>query len=181
MILGYLGQIGVQDPDGKLARFGRILHAAAPVRNDSNYEALLIAHEHRHVAMSSAFARLAENMARAADSSIPFAIEVFNRYFQGDPDLPPDRQDYESFLHDYLHARISEAIRRKLGGSTHLERKLADLVAMIKARPIGTPYGHLEEQISMSIFGNKARLMRDFDSRIASLGSVVATCGQHVI
>jgi len=101
-------------------------------------------------------------------------IEVFNRYFQGDPDLPPD-------LHDYLHTRILEAIRSKLGGSTDLERKLADLVAMIEARPTGVPYGHLEEQISMSIFGNKARLMRDFDSRIASLGSVVATCGQHVI
>jgi hypothetical protein len=52
---------------------------------------------------------------------------------------------------------------------------------MIEAQPTGAPYGHLEEQISMSIFGNKARLMRDFDSRIASLGSVVATCGQHVI
>lgn len=177
IILGYLEQIGVQDPDGKLARFGRILAAAGPLRNDSNYEALLIAHEHRHVAMTSAFDHLAENMARAADSSISLAIEVFNRYFRGDPDLPPDRREYESFLHDYLHERVLEAVRRKLRGSTDLERKLADVVAMIDARPTRAPYDHLEDQISMGIFGNKARLMRDFDSRIEFLAGVVGTCG----
>lgn len=181
VILGYLLEIGVRDAAVKLARLGRILDAAAPLRNNSNYEALLIAHEYRHIRVTSAFERLAEYMAQAAESSVPFAIEAFNRFFRNDPDLATNHEAYASFLYHYLHERILNAVQRKLRGYADLAEKLTEVVALIDAPCAAARYDHLEDQISIGIFGQKARLMYDFDSKIESLARIVGTHGEHVI
>lgn len=172
MIATYLDQAQVPNVEERLTGFGSKLAAAAPLRNDSNYEALLIAHEYRHETISNAFDNLSLNMATAAESSLLFLIDAFNGFRRHDPDLPEVRDEYEAFLHVYVHDRIANAIRRKLGGSIHLETKLEDVLTRIGTCPTDARYEHLEDQVSKAVFGGKARLMGEFERRIENLARV---------
>lgn len=169
IIAAYLNHVQVTDVERRLTKLGAFLAAASPLRNDSNYEALLIAHEYRHVPMSDAFDRLSLNMGTAAESVLPFVIDAFNGFRRHDPDLQERRDEYESFLHEYVHNRIGGAIRRKLGCSSTLERKLEDVLTRIGTRSTGAQHNGLEGQVSMALFGGKAQLMRDFMGKIEAL------------
>ncbi len=87
------------------------------------------------------------------------------------PDLPADKRPYHGFLAEYLGRRILKAITQKLGGSETLERKLHQIATGIHVQDSNVPYDQLEGWISRDIFGNKARLMRDFDSKIERLAA----------
>ena len=171
IIVAYLNHLQVTDVERRLTKLGAFLAAAGPLRNDSNYEALLIAHEYRHVAMSDAFDRLSLVMATAAESALPFVIDAFNGFRRDDPDLQERRDEYEAFLHEYVHDRIGDAIRRKLGPSSDLERKLEEVLTRIGTLSTGAPYDGLEDQVSMAMFGGKARLMQDFMDQIEVLAT----------
>src|SRR5688572_12879873 len=58
LIGAYLDKVQVSDSRLRLSSLARLLTSASLLRNDSNYEALLIAHEYRHRIMSGAFDRL---------------------------------------------------------------------------------------------------------------------------
>lgn len=102
MIVEYLLQLGVASAERQLERFGSLFSTAAPLRSDSNYEALLIAHEHRHVSMSSAFEDLAKCMNSASESQMSFLVETFSAFLRNDQDLGTERPGYATFLRDYL-------------------------------------------------------------------------------
>jgi len=167
----YLEQIQVPEAEPRLARFGAILAATAPLRNDSNYEAL-IAHEYEHFTMSAAFAELSRHMAGAAESTLPLFIDAFNGFLRDDPDLSAERDAYDHFLQDYMHVRIGNAIRHKIHDAPLLETKLNEILMRIGTRFTETRYDHLENQVSMAVFGNKARLMREFEAGIENLARV---------
>ena len=172
MIDDYLTEVQVADSNEGLTTCGAVLAAAAPLRNDSNYEALLIAHEYRHVTISNALNKLALHMGNAAESALPFLISAFNGFRFHDPDLPQTRDQYEAFLHEYVHGRIGDAIRLKLGGLNLLEMKLDDVLQRIGTHSTGARYDDLENQVSMAPFGGKARLMSEFERRIDVLARV---------
>jgi len=102
MIVAYLNLVNVADVRQRLTSLGKVLGPACDLRNDINYEALLIAHEFRHEIISQAFADLSSNMAMAAESTLPFLIDAFNGFRFHDPDLPENRDQYETFLHVYV-------------------------------------------------------------------------------
>lgn len=112
-IIEYLTGIGVERAPERLEQFGTILGATADLRNDSNYEALLIAHEYEHVKMSSAFKDLAREMAAAADSNLPFVEDAFRCFLCADPDLETDRPRYCAMAQDYLATRLSIVVYRR--------------------------------------------------------------------
>ena len=171
MIVAYLNLVNVADVRQRLTSLGKVLGPACDLRNDSNYEALLIAHEFRHEIISPAFADLSSNMAMAAESTLPFLIDAFNGFRFHDPDLPENRDQYETFLHVYVRDRIGNAIRRKIAGSMHLETKLEDILVRLGTNPTEAHYEHLEKQVSMSMFAGKARLMNGFFNRINDLAT----------
>lgn len=181
MVIQYLEEIGVDDSVQRLDQFGELISKAGPLRNDSNYEALLIAHEYKHHVMSSAFQRLAYQMSRAAELMLPFAIDVFNCFFERDPLIPEDRSEYKSFLLNYLDKRIVEAIHSKIKGSTESERILDRLVDLIKSSETDAVYFDIERRISVGIFGEKAGLMQDFKSKIEQLAQVVTNNKSEIL
>ena len=65
-------------------KFGEVLAPASRLRNDSNYEALLIAHEFRHETISPAFADLSSHVASAAESTLPVPAGRSARILGGD-------------------------------------------------------------------------------------------------
>lgn len=168
-LVQYWTDTGVERAAERLNRFGAVLEAAGELRNDSNYEALLIAHEYEHVTMTSAFECLARDMAAAADSNLPFVAEAFTRFLRADPDLEPDRGGYSAFARDYLEDRLVLAVDRKLGGYQDLKKKLRATVARIDVPSTGIDYHDLEHKVSLDIFGGKARLMGAFQGRIEEL------------
>lgn len=177
LIIQYLEEVGVTDAATRLDGFGNLFQTAGQLRNDSNYEALLIAHEYQHNKLTYAFDKLAEHMANAADSTLLLAIDAFNGFLRSDPDLQENRNVYYNFLYDYLHQRILNAILRKLPRTGSFERKLGELVARIDAQQTNLDYHELERLVSLDIFDDKARLMEDFISKIKSLGAAAGRIG----
>lgn len=172
LIATYLDQVQVAEPGERLAKFGDVLAAAAPLRNDSNYESLLIAHQFRHDTISDAFDNLSLQMNSAAESALPLLIDAFNGFRFHDPDLPENRDLYEAFLHVYVQERIGVAIRRKLSGSITLEKKLEEILRRIGTRFVDVPFQQLEGAVSKALFEGKARLMREFEGKIEALTRV---------
>jgi hypothetical protein len=181
MITSYLNAVHVAQVEPRLTKFGRVLGAAAPLRNDSNYEALLIAHEYQHVTMSTAFERLSGHMSNAAEATLPFLVDAFNGFRSHDPGLLRDRDEYESFLHEYVHVRIGSAIQHKIADSPTLGERLQEILARLETRRTGVRFDHLEDQVSMAVFGGKAQLMRQFEERIADLERETIGDGDPVI
>lgn len=173
-VIRYLEQIGVGAANERVSRFGSVFATAGPLRTDSNYEALLIAHEYRHMTMSSAFEELARHMGGAAESAMPLAAEVFSRFVMDDPDLSDERQSYQRFANAYLHERMEPAIRRKLSNTPEVEELVARMIQRIQIPDAAADFSHLEQAVSLHIFGNKARLMDGFQRKIEELGLSVA-------
>jgi hypothetical protein len=171
--------VEVPDARKRLDEFGQLFAAAGPLRNDSNYEALLIAHEYQHP-MSEAFDSLSQYMTRAAELALPLLVDAFNGFRQRDPDLPNDRDTYESFLHEFVHRRIREGIRAKLIHTESLEMRLDEVLKRIGTESKDVPYDELEREVSMSFFENKRGLMRDFEEKIQGLARVTKQQSRHV-
>ena len=112
-IIEYFEQLGPLDSEPRFEHFGRILTAAAPLRNDSNYEVLLIAHEYRHVVMTDAFKLLSDSICRAAEDASPLINDVMVAFVTHDRDLEPERDAYQAFFYDYLHHRLVEGLETR--------------------------------------------------------------------
>jgi hypothetical protein len=169
LVAGYLTQVGVADAPNRLQHLGTVIETARRLRNDSNYEALLIAHEYRHVSISRAFDDLSRHMSLAAEGGVDMAIEAFNAYRQRDPILPLDRSTRDAFLHEYVHDRIGDAIRKKIAGATGAETRLSDVLQRLATETAYASYQSLEERISRDLFEGKANLMEDFERKVMTL------------
>lgn len=74
-----------------------------------------------------------------------------------------------------MNDRIGAAISWKLGGSIALEKKLLEILTRIDTHDMDAQYDDLENSVSMTIFGGKARLMRGFDEKIEALARVTTS------
>lgn len=178
LVTEYLGEVGIVGANDRLERFGAVLEASGRLRNDSNYEALLIAHEFHHESITSAFQDLSRHMADGAESALNFAVDAFNGFRKYDPDLPEDKSAYEAFLYEYVGDRIGEATRSKTAYEPAAETRLADVLQRIGTQPVSTQYQDLEDHISRVVFEGKASLMTDFERRVGDLASRVGRSAQ---
>jgi hypothetical protein len=76
-------------PPDNLRHWGQILKKARGLRDDANYEGLLISHEHSHVKVTECFEQLAITLKRASEQQLPEAVEVFRTFVDSSP-----RRDY---------------------------------------------------------------------------------------
>lgn len=173
MIVEYFERIRVGDFRARLDQFGKTLRAAAELRNDSNYEALLIAHEYDHFVMTRAFGSLAELLASATDNTLPFLTDVFSKFIDEDSDLALDRDGYRAFLHAYWERRVRPALGRKLEGFDNLKNRLCELKSRFSPATPAADFERLEGAVSYDLFGPKAQLMTDFESRMDELRRAV--------
>jgi hypothetical protein len=169
VIIVQLELLGVADCSKRLESFGRTLAEAGPLRNDSNYEALLIAHEFRHDSMEGAFDRLSEAMCLAAERAILFARDAFQGFMRLDQDLGGYRESYQAFAKEYVEERLIGAINKKLEGSLRVQADFREFVSAIQLLPGDASFMHLEEMVSVGVFGQKAALMGDFERKVRLL------------
>ena len=169
IILQFLDDIGVPDESSRLERYAKLLAAGAALRNDSNYEALLIAHEHEHRVMTSGFERLAVAMSKAAGTAVLLATDAFNGFLHHDEDVASNRAAYNSLLWEHLHGRIRDAIRNKLRGHEALIGRVDEHINRIHASEMVAAHENIEMFIAWGIWGDKSALMRNFVSELERL------------
>ena len=72
-------------PDGIRKYMGDKLEIARKLRNDANYEGLLISHEYNHVKVAESFNRLAFASQLASRMFLPIMISCFKDFLDGSP------------------------------------------------------------------------------------------------
>jgi len=173
LISSYLLACHVYEAETRFQHFASILNTAAPLRNDSNYEALLIAHEHDHATVTRCFQQLAGAMSSGALESIRFAGEVFRRYVEEDQELAERREAYRSFANSYLERRLLQPIEKKLQAVPRLVDELRAVVSDIRPQHSDADFSGIEREVSFTIFGLKAKLMMNFERKTNELDQTV--------
>ena len=158
-----------------LARMGRVLSSARELRNENNYEALLIAHEFRHAYVTPVFRDLADTMQEAAFESLRISLEWFKAYLLGrqGTDSICSREEIE-LVDRYLRTRIEQPIQQWYGA--HFANEIANSLSLLSASA-GTvndfAVEQMEHDIDFAVFNPKAALMRDFTRKVEEFGATI--------
>ena len=158
-------------------KMGQIMNNARQLRNDSNYESLLIAHEYNHETVTKCFESLSEEASKGATFCIKVATECFKQYIENDEYLPEDRAVIKYFVKKYMRERVYYPVKYRTRRSVlkivqecieTLERSHSN-ESMEVTSDIKIRYAQLEEEVARDKFSNKQRLMSSFEEKIDKL------------
>lgn len=113
----------------RFERWGRPLSRARDLRNDSNYEGLLIAHEYHHQRVTRDFFRLASVLRKAAKAVVPEAIALFKLFINSHPRKEhwyaflnwAARREGIYYLEDSLRCKLIGDVYQRFGETHDLE------------------------------------------------------------
>jgi len=167
--------------------WGQILTNARELRDDANYEGLLISHEYSHQKVTQYFNSLAEALNTASEQQIPSSIQVFLTFIENSP----RKEHWYSFLNwKKGHESIfNSANREPLGeGLYYLEASMRyrniekDIIKKVTSWlkcMYREPDQNIElasevhSHIVMSAFALKSTLFNEFDGKISRLISIL--------
>ena len=160
------------DPNGNI---GCILGALGKLRNESNYEALLIANEKNHIYVTERFQELARLAQKASDLAFECAINQYT--------TAVNKGNWEHWgplyiaaeSNEYVRLRMLYDLRRKFGGKVETDSFLSSLEKKLifssKDLPVIEENNSFEEAIRMEFFNEKMSLMQAFENKINDLRS----------
>jgi hypothetical protein len=158
-----------------LVRMGQVLIPARNLRNENNYEALLIAHEYQHPYVTPAFRDLADTMREAASEALKMSVEWFRAYLLVRVGATAGGSLEEAqFVSRYVRTRVEQPIQSWYG--TDIADETADLL-----RPLSVPSGaandtaveRMERDVDFAVFHPKAGLMTDFERKVGEFRATV--------
>jgi hypothetical protein len=148
--------------------------ALGALRNDSNYESLLIAHEFKHFSVSEQFRRLSDRALVLAERAARLSRDVLLAYVERDRRLEAERPAFRAATVAYFELRLLRAIESKVSSSPAARAALQEFVYVpaIEALRCGADgsWDAIENHISMDLFNSKTSLMRAFENKVAALG-----------
>ena len=169
-------------PEDNRRHWGEILTKAAELRDDANYEGLLISHEYSHVKVTECFEQLAVALKTASEQQLPEAVGVFRTFVDNSP-----RRDY---WYAFLNWKSGHSSAWSVSDPIPIGEGLYYLETALKYRgaskkAIGKVLAWLNdlrrdpdldiqlatevhENIKWSAFGVKSRLFDDFKTKIDS-------------
>ncbi len=164
----------------KLRKFGEKFEKARKLRNDSNYESLLIAHEHNHVYVTSSFMHLSKIMISVSRSSVETATKCFHNYIENDNCLNKDRYVYQYFVEKYIDLKIYDRIKENDSFNNGILQTLRPIISSLEDiystkqytfnnSTVTEKFNRLEEKTSMKMFSGKTELMKEFAKKINDL------------
>jgi len=158
--------------------WGEILERARKLRDDANYEGLLISHEYSHTVVTESFGRLASALHRACETLLPDAVCLFKDFV----DQSPRRDCWYAFLnwqsgHSPGWAPLGEGLyylNASLAYRQADKRTIAGVLGWLEGlrREPDVDVWRAEEvhtNIVMSAFAIKETLMNDFRDKIVEL------------
>ncbi|MDI6892284.1 MAG: hypothetical protein QMD08_04750 [Actinomycetota bacterium] len=182
----------------KFRRWGEILDKARELRNDSNYEGLIIAHEHAHMRVTEDFRNLALVLKKAAEEILPEVIIIFRNFI--------DRHGRRDYWYAFLNYQergeglyyLEDTLRYKLLGRANMhwspqEPEIGHSIVMFDRDSGDLIIGHVRkwvqplrlsainsafaeevlENIRLGIFNEKQSLMKSFREKIGSLRYII--------
>jgi len=152
---------------------GNIFRNAKDLRNDSNYECLLIAHEYKHSVVTEYFEELSKLMSNGAEICLKCSAKCLKNYIEHDIDLNERRNDFKYFLKEHIKKKIYSPIKNKIG-NTYILKKIKDCVEPLDSiRPeqdrVTSEFFIIIDQVSMEMFSGKKTLMHSFNDKIDKL------------
>lgn len=144
------------------------LTKAKDLRNDNNYESLLIAHEYRHIDVTALFERLAVAMKNLAERGLRLSVDYFSHYMES-------RSDNErTFISVYADHRIVCPIGEWYG--EEFRTSIRQLIAPLLTVPHIDAEGayRIDEKVSREFFNLKDGIMNEVERKILALEREVA-------
>lgn len=162
----------------KLARFGKLLAKGKKLREENNYEALLVAHEYRHDALSQSFTSLSDSMEKAAYFALKVACEWLGRALNsGLVNLVKiNNSEAQAFFSAHIRRRIQEPIKQWYPLQI-VEKVALVLVPVIAeeslAYELADEVSRLDGHVDWEIFTKKQSLMTQFNKKIDDFRGLV--------
>ncbi len=168
-------QVAGVDPD-RIGRFGALLGSFKKLREDSNYEALLIAHERDHTRVTKSFETLAaaaeQVSVMAAELSIGMMTGLVNHHPMFD-NLRPSLRRAQAW---YMNDRLRMSLAGKFASSANCIRELERLcwlgrIDLAASSNDGDDLVTFLQPIMLEAFSGKKQLMDVWDKKIQRLVS----------
>ena len=188
--------------DNKLKKWGKILDASRKCRNDSNYEGLIIAHEHVHQLVTDDFNKLANLFRKICEEILPEVILLFRIFIDKNP-----RKDY---WYSYLNWRekneglryLEDSLKFRLLGQSNVWQinnsnqnsntffdtingeaiisKILEWLSPLRRNNVNNTFAEeVLNHIKLEIFDGKQSLMSKFRNQINELQTIVCGEGQN--
>lgn len=180
--------LGDADLADRVATIGRVFCDAVKLREDANYESLILAHQYRHgmpgyepdgfVSVEREFGRVYEVLSRAQSVVLDFTSGVVRAAFADEREWFCPREDYAgqqlfALLQWHVQIKIEHAYERwqPQGGSAEWWTALPG----IEPPPSGEtpawppPLPELARSTDFEVFSMKRGIMTDFQDKIARL------------
>lgn len=146
------------------------MEQAKALRNENNYEALLIAHEYDHKYMSDLFTQFTSEMYQGAKRTLGFTAKWFQHYLRNNDRLPAGAL---AFIAECVERRIVHPVLAWYGDRVASEMRdlLSPLVDPV--RPYSREADEIQRAVDFAIFDPKAGLMNDFRGKVLRLRDLV--------
>jgi hypothetical protein len=169
-----------READLMCEQWAKILQQAKRLREDSNYESLLIAHEHNHILVTRAFEELCGLLQASAERILTDAVQLFNAVITNSPrgthwlaflnhaSSPPD---LSLRIHDREGILYIEASLRNILEHTQSINDALSLVQPLRSTDLANPLlaDEVYRHIVIDVFSEKTNKMRKFRDEIAKL------------
>lgn len=167
----------------KVPLIGAMFERARVLRNDSNYESLILAHQYFHggveVNIPDEMARTADVMSQASRFVIQYTSQVIGLVFKNDRpwigiESPYSGADLKALLLRYVYDKIRGANNGHEPDTTVLMEWFQGLPEILQAMTdaesnVDNPARELVACIGYSVFGAKRNLMREFRDKVRDL------------
>jgi len=197
-IISALSSGTASETERKFRRWGEILDKARDLRNDSNYEGLIIAHEHAHIRVTEDFRNLALVLKKAAEEILPEVIIIFRNFIDqhGRRDYWYAFLNYQERLEGVYY--LKDVLKYKLLGRAgiiwspqeseiqhstaifdisngeQIIRDISEWLQPLRLNAIENVLAEeVRENIQFGIFNEKRSLMKSFREDIAELGRII--------
>lgn len=169
--------LGARSIDADLRTVGELLDAARPLRNDANYEALLIAHEQHHAIVEPLVADLGNDLTAAARWVGDLLADAVVAEVDRGPNVPDvARPAYRRLAQEHFGFRMDSWIGQKLSGESRATfQQFAERLRFVGETADSSA---LDRYILHPAFGgafdSKRGLMRRYQDRAHDFHNLVA-------
>jgi hypothetical protein len=153
----------------RLGNRGLVLDKARECRNDSNYEGLIIAHEHAHRLVTGSLEKLSETLRKTCEAILPEIVVVFKKFLE-----QSERKDH---WYAYINWKqqgqgisyFEDSLNKRVQGKKIVSQSLKWVKPIRRNNTESEKAREVFENIKLGTFLAKESLMEDFGHNIGEL------------
>lgn len=179
----FLETLGDSDQTSKkLKTFSEQLCSLGELRNDVNYESLIIAHEKYHNLVTEVFWDLSDAALQVSLNATSLAILTYKTYILKSSLLNDRREAFKCISNEYVSQRLKKYTQEKIKDSSECKKDLSkfcvDLKFEIDAKKDSKQASEIKKQISMTAFEPKMLRMSQFSEKVRKFVVLVSQMKQ---